>query len=89
MPDDVPALRASVVVVSRHRPGPLALCLSALTLQDHPAFEIVLVADPGSVGLRPDLPPQMAGLFQRPERSTRVENDAEKLKSLILERRSA
>ena len=46
----------SVVVVSRHRPGPLALCLSALTLQDHPAFEIVLVADPGSVGLRPDLP---------------------------------
>ena len=42
-----------------------------------------------AIGLRPDLPPQMAGLFQRPERSTRVENDAEKLKSLILERRSA
>ena len=42
-----------------------------------------------AIGLRPDLPPQMAGLFQRAERSTRVENDAEKLKSLILERRSA
>lgn len=46
----------SVVVVSRHRPAALSLCLTALTLQDHPGFEIVLVADPGSVGVRPDLP---------------------------------
>lgn len=51
-----PGPTVSVVVVSRHRPAPLALCMAALTLQDHPGFEVVLVADPGSVGLRPDLP---------------------------------
>ncbi|MFT4014382.1 MAG: threonine synthase [Paracoccus sp. (in: a-proteobacteria)] len=42
-----------------------------------------------AIGIRPALPPRMAGLFERPERLTRVENDAEKLKSLILERRTA
>ncbi len=41
-----------------------------------------------AVGIRPALPPQMADLFDRDERITRVENDAEKLKSLILERRT-
>lgn len=46
----------SVIVVSRHRPAALSLCLQALTLQDHPAFQLVLVADPESVNLRPDLP---------------------------------
>ena len=42
-----------------------------------------------AVGLRPPLPPHMARLFDLPERVTRVENDNEALKSLILERRTA
>ena len=42
-----------------------------------------------AVGLRPDLPPHMARLFDLPERLDRVENDNEALKSLILERRTA
>ena len=42
-----------------------------------------------AVGIRPPLPAHMAGLFDLPERQTRVENDAEALKSLILERRTA
>jgi threonine synthase len=41
-----------------------------------------------AIGRRPDLPARMAGLFDLPERITRVENDAEALKSLILERRT-
>ncbi len=47
---------ASVVIVSRHRPAQLALCLRALERQSHPGFEVILVADPSAVGLRPDLP---------------------------------
>ena len=46
----------SVVVVSRGRPRALARCLAALVAQDHPCLELVLVADPPSAGLRPDLP---------------------------------
>ncbi|MDO5371179.1 threonine synthase [Paracoccus sp. (in: a-proteobacteria)] len=42
-----------------------------------------------AIGLRPPLPPHMARLFDLPERVTRVENDNEALKSLILERRMA
>ncbi|MBB1497263.1 threonine synthase [Paracoccus sp. MC1862] len=42
-----------------------------------------------AVGIRPPLPPHMARLFDLPERVTRVENDNEALKSLILERRMA
>ena len=42
-----------------------------------------------AVGIRPALPPHMAGLFDRPERQTRIENDVDALKSLILERRTA
>ncbi|SDD23499.1 threonine synthase [Paracoccus isoporae] len=41
-----------------------------------------------ATGIRPDLPPHMAGLFDKPERSSRVENDAAALKSLIRERRT-
>lgn len=52
---DVPP-RLSIIVLSRHRPQHLALCLTALERQDHPDFEIILVADPATVGLRPDLP---------------------------------
>lgn len=54
VPAAVPAV--SVIVVSRHRPAALSLCLTALSLQSHPDFEIVLVADPASLGQRPDLP---------------------------------
>lgn len=50
---DLPA--CSVVVVSRNRPDALALCLSALALQDHPRMEVVLVADPAGLAVRPDL----------------------------------
>ena len=41
-----------------------------------------------ATGQRPALPPHMAGLFDLPERVTRVENEVEALKSLILERRT-
>ncbi|CAM3215629.1 threonine synthase [Paracoccus nototheniae] len=41
-----------------------------------------------AIGLRPALPPHMADLFDLPERMTRLENDAEALKSLILDRRT-
>ncbi|WP_323032623.1 glycosyltransferase family 2 protein [Paracoccus sp. (in: a-proteobacteria)] len=47
---------ASIVVISRHRPQALARCLTALAGQTHPDFEVVLVADPASSGMRPDLP---------------------------------
>ena len=50
-----PAPRLSIIIVSRHRPDHLAQCLRALEAQDHPDFELILVADPGSVALRPDL----------------------------------
>ncbi|KRW97291.1 glycosyltransferase family 2 protein [Paracoccus sp. MKU1] len=46
----------SIVVISRHRPQALARCLAALAGQTHPDVEIVLVADPASAGIRPDLP---------------------------------
>ena len=41
-----------------------------------------------AIGVRPPLPPHMATLFDLPERVTRVENDAQALKSLILDRRT-
>ena len=41
-----------------------------------------------AIGLRPALPPHMASLFDLPERVTRVENDVQALKSLILDRRT-
>lgn len=37
--------RTSVIVVSHGRPDHLMLCLLSLAQQDHPAFEIVVVAD--------------------------------------------
>ena len=42
-----------------------------------------------AVGVRPDLPSHMAGLFDLPERVTRIDNDVDALKSLILERRTS
>lgn len=41
-----------------------------------------------AIGVRPGLPPHMQNLFDLPERVTRVENDVEALKSLILDRRT-
>jgi GT2 family glycosyltransferase len=38
--------QASVVIVSRQRPQALRLCLMALAQQDHPFFEVIVVADP-------------------------------------------
>ncbi len=39
---------ASVIVVSRHRAAVLTRCLTALGQQDHPGFEVIVVADPQS-----------------------------------------
>lgn len=44
-------LRASVVVVSHGRPRALRRCLMALRLQDHPAMELVVVADVAGRGV--------------------------------------
>lgn len=41
----------SVIVVSRDRPDHLRLCLRALSLQDHPRFEVIVVADPQSIAV--------------------------------------
>ena len=40
-------------------------------------------------GVRPSLPDSMADLFTRPERTVRVANDAEAVKSIIEERTAA
>ncbi|MFC3182162.1 glycosyltransferase family 2 protein [Cypionkella sinensis] len=42
-------LAASVIVVSRHRAAALVRCIVALTQQDHPNFEVIVVADPEAV----------------------------------------
>lgn len=38
-----------MIVVSRGRPENLSLCLAALARQDHPNFEVIVVADPGGL----------------------------------------
>lgn len=40
---DAEAIKISVVVCTRDRPDDLAHCLDALALQDHPAFEVIVV----------------------------------------------
>lgn len=40
---------ASVIVVSRHRAAALLRCLVALAQQDHPCFEVIVVADPAGI----------------------------------------
>lgn len=47
VPDNV--VVASVVVVSRQRPDLLARCLRSLSQQDHPQFEVIVVADPAGL----------------------------------------
>ncbi|MFC2969427.1 glycosyltransferase family 2 protein [Acidimangrovimonas pyrenivorans] len=41
--------RASVIVVSRHRPAALRRCLEGIAQLDHPAFEVIVVADPAAL----------------------------------------
>ena len=43
------SLPASVIVVSRHRAAALMRCVVALTQQDHPQFELIVVADPEAI----------------------------------------
>jgi hypothetical protein len=47
MAADVPTV--SLIIVSRHRPAMLARCLTAVAQMDHPAFEVVVVADPAGL----------------------------------------
>lgn len=54
-------LPTSVIVVSHGRPTHLRLCLTALAQQDHPDFEIILVADPEGLQQCPDLPLKRVG----------------------------
>lgn len=58
-------VRLSIIVASRGRPQSLARCLTALTLQDHPQIEVILVADPAGLAVRPDLALKRVG-FDRP-----------------------
>ena len=44
------SLSFSVIVASRHRPSWLKRCLTAIGQLDHPAFEVVVVADGESLG---------------------------------------
>ncbi len=53
--DGAGALRLSIIIVSRHRRAHLAFCLMALAAQTRPRTEIILVADPAALDLRPDL----------------------------------
>jgi O-antigen biosynthesis protein len=50
------AIAASVIVVSRGRPRHLRRCLAALAQQDHPHFEVVIVADAGGLAAVRGLP---------------------------------
>ena len=42
------AIRASVIIVSRHRPADLLRCLAGVAQMDHPDFEVIVVADPAA-----------------------------------------
>ncbi len=78
-----PHTAVAVKVAREHmRPGVPMVSLSTA----HPAkFPDAVEA---AIGIRPPLPPHMADLFQRDERITRIANDADAIKSLILERRT-
>lgn len=49
-------LPLSVIVVSRHRPAALQRCLAGLRQQDHPATEVIVVADSASIAAIGDIP---------------------------------
>ncbi len=42
-------LQTSVIIVSRHRPAALLRAITALRQQDHPKFELIVVADPAAL----------------------------------------
>lgn len=46
----------SLVIVSRHRPEALTLCLQSVARLDHPDFEVVVVADPDGLAAVARLP---------------------------------
>ena len=50
------AARAIVIIVSRHRAAALARCLTGLAQQDHPCFEVIVVADPAAADTVSHLP---------------------------------
>lgn len=79
-----PHTAVAVKVAREHlRPGVPMVSLSTA----HPAkFPDAVQA---AIGIRPPLPAHMADLFDRDERITRIENDAEAIKSLIFGRRAA
>jgi len=52
-------LPLSVIVVSRHRPAALLRCLAGLRQQDHPATEVIVVADPAGVAALGGLAPAL------------------------------
>ncbi|MBL4806297.1 MAG: threonine synthase [Rhodobacteraceae bacterium] len=74
---------AVAVNVARAQRGDSAVPMVALATA-HAAKFPDAVED--ATGIRPDLPPHMADLFDRDERITRVPNDLEALKAVILER---
>lgn len=41
-------IATSLIIVSRHRPAALARALAAVRQMDHPAFEVIVVADPAA-----------------------------------------
>jgi hypothetical protein len=57
-------VRASVVIVSRHRPAFLRRCLTALCQQDHPEFEVIVVADPAGISATEGFAIKRAGFDQ-------------------------
>lgn len=51
---------ASVIIVSRHRAAALMRCLTGLAQQDHPSFEVIVVADPAAAESIQHLPVKLA-----------------------------
>lgn len=49
MAQPAPLIAASVIIASRHRAQALARCITALRHQDHPQFEVIVVADPAAI----------------------------------------
>lgn len=60
------APEVTAIVVSRGRPAALAACAAALLRQDHPAFEVVVVADPAGLAALPADPRLRALPFDVP-----------------------
>lgn len=48
--------RVSLILLSRGRPALLARCLTAVAQMDHPAFEVIVVADPAGLAVARSYP---------------------------------